>query len=357
MGYIPEEARKMMEKLIQKALQLGRAPSFDEVNDDPEMPHPNSYAPYFGSFGEACNRACREAFVHKRSVLPNLRGADGSIRIFSEEEEKFMSRQQIPTPVLVASLLRLQSELGRFPSISEVREDKRCASPMTYENRFGGVAWSHLEKQISNWIREGNNGAEAERALEELGTDRPVIAAKSKTKPQERKEGKTEMSKSEESPIAERPAVNDSSTAQPSETTNSPAVQSGAVAPSAASVTLIPPVVTEVSNATIISLIPQKAIKGIPVSEYAAVVPMEGSISVPLSICGIPVNRSFSSLLLCRNGAPVPFPSPSDGVYYLVERSIAMMARAAGRETSDMLIPEKYKDDNNAITIQAFTIL
>lgn len=72
---------------------------------------------------------------------------------------------------------------------------------------------------------------------------------------------------------------------------------------------------------------------------------------------GVPVSRNYCGLNLILNGRTISFPEPSENVFYIVERKIASVAKAAGRETYDLLIPEKYDRDENGMKITEFSIL
>lgn len=53
--WLSPEARKYQDLLLMKALELGRIPTFAEVESDDRLPRANDYAPYFGSFSKACD--------------------------------------------------------------------------------------------------------------------------------------------------------------------------------------------------------------------------------------------------------------------------------------------------------------
>lgn len=58
---------KLFKKLVEKTKELGRQVSFSEMEEDPEMPNPNLYAYYYGSFSEAAKEAYRFTMCKKRS--------------------------------------------------------------------------------------------------------------------------------------------------------------------------------------------------------------------------------------------------------------------------------------------------
>lgn len=49
----PGRREELYNFLLAKTEKLGRKPTFAEVKEDQNMPEPNSYAYYFGSFTEA----------------------------------------------------------------------------------------------------------------------------------------------------------------------------------------------------------------------------------------------------------------------------------------------------------------
>lgn len=57
----------LYEALLSKIFELGREPSFIEVREDENMPDPNDYAYYFGSFSAALKEAMEEYNFRKRA--------------------------------------------------------------------------------------------------------------------------------------------------------------------------------------------------------------------------------------------------------------------------------------------------
>lgn len=57
--------------LLNKIRELGRKPSFIEVKQDENMPDPNAYAYWFGSFSQAIDEAWRGYNCHsnKHSIV------------------------------------------------------------------------------------------------------------------------------------------------------------------------------------------------------------------------------------------------------------------------------------------------
>lgn len=60
---VPEEG--LMQLLTKKTATMGRLLTREEVKSDPEMAPPNTFAFYFGSFGEAANKAWRMVRTHQ----------------------------------------------------------------------------------------------------------------------------------------------------------------------------------------------------------------------------------------------------------------------------------------------------
>lgn len=103
--YTDEE---LLEFLRKKACDLGRTPTMTDVDDDPNMPHSDTYAKRFGGFPAALVRA----------GLPVNR-----LRMSDEE--------------MLGLLLVKADELGRTPTSEDVDNDPRMPHPGTYAERFG----------------------------------------------------------------------------------------------------------------------------------------------------------------------------------------------------------------------------
>ena len=120
---------------------------------------------------------------------------------------------------------------------------------------------------------------------------------------------------------------------------------------------LIPPAEIIEDEAKLISLLPRTVVVGVPVVGYASVLRMHDSMPVFRSIAGIPICKEFEILQILMNGKQQSFPEPSDGVYYIVERQVALSAKLCGRPTDDLLIPKKFTKEGSVMTITEFTTL
>ncbi len=353
MGWMPEKAREMFDKLIDFALQLGRDPSFEEVAQNPALPHPNDFAFYFGSYTEALKQAHRIAFIYKKREPPLPPG-----KIFSEEEEKDMSRRSITNEEYVVAVFRLQKELGHFPAVSEVRQDKRSPSVASYEKHFG-ADWNGVKAAI---IRTAKNLGITEDNFESVELPKKEAkpakpAPQSETPQPEAPQPKAPQS---ETPQPEAPQPE----APPPETPQPEAIElisADLAKPSIlAELASEPPTLSEAEpeGNKLISLLPQTRISSPKVEGYATVFATRGLIPLQKTIVGIPVTKSHNGLNLVLNGRTIPFPEPSENIFYIVERKIASIARMAGRESYDLLIPEKFdRNSENEMTITEFSIL
>ena len=144
--YLPENAKEMFRKLVELARRLGRDPTFDEVRDEPGMPHPNDFAFYFGSFTEAKKEAHRVAFVYTHEPRWMQPQEGTYIRV---EEEKSMPRKVWTDEELIQNLLELWDKLGHFPNTTDVNIDKNCASVITSITRFKVQNWKEVQEYIS----------------------------------------------------------------------------------------------------------------------------------------------------------------------------------------------------------------
>ena len=62
----PGKRGELYDALLAKIKELGRKPTFAEVKEDQNMPHPNDYAYYFGSFTEAAEEVWKGYNLKKR---------------------------------------------------------------------------------------------------------------------------------------------------------------------------------------------------------------------------------------------------------------------------------------------------
>ena len=411
MGWMPEEAREMFDKLVDMALRLGRDPTFDEVKQDPAMPHPNDYAYYFGSFTDALKEAHRAAFVYKKRAKPLPFG-----KIFSDEEEEAMSRQAIPDEEYVVGIIRLRKELGHFPTILEMNKDRRSPSVTSYQRRFG-ANWSAMPKIIN--LRASDLGI-TEENFEQFVVEKPAKTAKPILKPTKPEMDvtpeavpvpePTPNTEPEPNPLAEIPVpemtkynpeagdscdgnvadgilgpeddpedkpgddskldvVSDSESTSEPGSTSEPDPESktkaeilklgAAIFPILSELEADPvlPSEAEPEGNKLISLLPQTRILEPKVEGYAAIFVTKGLIPLQKTVVGVPVSRNYCGLNLILNGHTIPFPEPSEGIYYIVERKIASIAKTSGRETYDLLIPEKFDRNENGMAITEFSIL
>ena len=76
--WLNPEARNYQDLLLMKALELGRIPTFAEVESDERLPKANAYAYYFGSFTKACDLI---RYSLKRKLDEQSGSADGNQQI------------------------------------------------------------------------------------------------------------------------------------------------------------------------------------------------------------------------------------------------------------------------------------
>ncbi len=85
-----------MDLLVKKTLELGRKPTFREVEDDPKLPNANNYAFYYGSFAEAVDVAWamvrRKRAESIKNAAQNL-GAEVSVSAEPEELQNMVSEE------------------------------------------------------------------------------------------------------------------------------------------------------------------------------------------------------------------------------------------------------------------------
>lgn len=58
---------ELYDLLLNKITSLGRKPSFTEVKEDPNMPDPNDFAYYYGSFSSAAEEVWK-GYVLKKNI-------------------------------------------------------------------------------------------------------------------------------------------------------------------------------------------------------------------------------------------------------------------------------------------------
>jgi hypothetical protein len=387
MGWMPEKALEMFDKLVGMALRLGRDPSFKEVEQDPTMPHPNDFAYYFGSFSEALKQAHRTAFVYKKRETQLPPG-----KIFSDEEEEAMSRQAIPDQEYVVGIMRLKKELGRFPTILEMNNDRRSPSVTSYQRRFG-ANWSAMPKIIKQRAEDlGITEDNYEQFVVEKPVPKPKPVPALNPEPTSPEPKPVSAPEPDENPLAdisvptitkynpeeddadgegvadgilgpEEEQVTDSFPVTEAESVPEPEAElmknTPASLPILSELASDPVLPTEVEpeGNKLISLLPQTRILEPKVEGYASVFVTKGLVPLQKTVVGVPVSRNYCGLNLILNGRTIPFPEPSENVFYIVERKIASVAKAAGRETYDLLIPEKYDRDENDMKITEFSIL
>lgn len=332
--YLPENAKAMFRKLIEFVRRLGRDPTFNEVRDNPDLPNPNDFAFYFGSFTDALKEAHRIVFVYKKE--PEWMQSHKTFKVKEDESMPRWSNQQ-----LTDSLQKLWDELGHFPTPTEVSQCNYCAAVLTYEKRFGttwnGVrsAMEHTKRinEASEAIKTRNTqteGDEPEMGLSKEEFTDKMLAAKSDRTPKVGPDGPGDASE----PVAE-------------------AILGPVEEPSE----ILPPAEINEVDVRFICLLPRAIIAGIAIADYASVLRMHDSMPLLHTIGGIPICKDYENLQILKNGKISPFPEPQDGTFYIVERPIALSARLSGRTTDDLLIPKKYTKDGATILITEFTTL
>lgn len=68
----PGKRGELYNALLSKIEELGRKPTFKEVEEDQNMPKPNDYAYYFGSFTEATEEVWKGYNLKKKQSLKKL---------------------------------------------------------------------------------------------------------------------------------------------------------------------------------------------------------------------------------------------------------------------------------------------
>ncbi len=109
--YTKEE---MLSMLKEKAKKLGRLPTQDEINSDPDMPNSLTYMYRFGSFRSACKEAGLSYRKHGRSIK------------YTDAELLYMLRNKT-------------KELGRVPTGDDLGKRNSMPVRQVYVYRFGGL--------------------------------------------------------------------------------------------------------------------------------------------------------------------------------------------------------------------------
>ena len=110
---------ELLEKLRQKAREIGDMPSIREIEEDPDIPNEKTFAYRFGSYNKA---------VEAAGLKPNKRGASNNFRSIKTNEE------------LLDQLRQKANELGKTPSVKDIASDPSMMSPATYTKRFGSYS-------------------------------------------------------------------------------------------------------------------------------------------------------------------------------------------------------------------------
>ena len=305
--FLPENAKKMFRKLVELARRLGRDPTFDEVRDEPEIGNPNNFAFYFGSFTNALKEAHRVAFKYEHEPRWMQSQVDNHIEI---EEVVIMPRKLPSDEELIRNFLKLCDNLNHFPSRNEVNNDPDCASAPTYIDHFKTKHWRGLQEFMER----------QREAIEKTGS----IQIEPEPQPE---------AKPEEGPTPAEPEL-----------------------PAMIAEVMSPAEIVE-DDVKLISLLPRTIVEGVPIADYASVLRMRDSMPLFRSIAEIPICKDYEILQILVDGRPQPFPEPSEGVYYIVDRKIAHSALLCGRSTEDLLIPNKFTKEGSVTTILEFTTL
>ncbi|MBQ6147512.1 hypothetical protein IJI70_01565 [Candidatus Saccharibacteria bacterium] len=101
--------------------ELGRVPTFEDALNYPKMPHPNTFAFYFGSFEKATERV-------------------GGVRIERiEKGSEDMSRRKWTHGEIISLVIKKEKELGHFPTQKDLNDDPELPNYQTIANKFGGL--------------------------------------------------------------------------------------------------------------------------------------------------------------------------------------------------------------------------
>lgn len=256
-----------------------------------------------------------------------------------------MGRRAITDEEYVIGALRLQKELGHFPTAADIKNDKRCPGLSSYQRRFS-TSWVALKDAILSKARD-------------LGITEDNVDDYSPAKPKKAREE------------AEYNLIIDTLPEEPSEEVDTPVepctpvtvvdhTKAEIALPSIFSGLSAEPIMSsevEPEGNKLISLYPQTRITLPKVEGYATVCIANGTIPLNRTVLGVPVSQKQTGLRLVLDGKVVAFPEPQDGIFYIVERKVAASARDSGRTVCDLLIPEKYDRVSDGMKILEFSIL
>jgi len=128
----------LLEALRGVARELGRRPTFDEMKDREDVPHPRTYRRRFGTWHEALSAAGLSTETNKSTY----------------ERE-----------MLIQELKRIVQQLGRTPSAKEVRE-MGGPSVTTFTRHFG--SWTAALKELGLTPKAGGHRYDDEELLDAL---------------------------------------------------------------------------------------------------------------------------------------------------------------------------------------------
>ncbi|MBP5634313.1 hypothetical protein J6X09_01300 [Candidatus Saccharibacteria bacterium] len=344
MDWVSEKARGMLDLLVKMAHRLGRDPTFTEVDKDPSMPRANDYAYFFGSFTDALREAHRIAFV-RDETKPPLPVGKKTIK----KEEDTMGRRAITDEEYVIGALRLQKELGHFPTAADIKNDKRCPGLSSYQRRFS-TSWVALKDAILSKARElGINEDNCDDYSAPQAKSEWVVPSPDdnpETAPESSEELDAFTESNEELDVVTDPV--EGLDAVPEVCTPAEIIdhtKAEIALPSIFSRLSAEPIMSsevESEGNRLISLYPQMKILSPQVEGYAMVYTANSTVPLNRTVLGIPVSQKQSDLKLVLDGKVVAFPEPQEGIFYIVERKIAVSAKNSGRASYDLLIPEKY---------------
>ena len=292
-------------------------PTFQEVYDDPDMPNPNDFAYYFGSYTEAAKKACYVALGRLRMKNENL----------EKGRESEVGRKGTPREQLINELIALAEKLGHFPSPNEVKQEKDCKGYTTYIRALGGSWRAVTETVAEERLRRARNGDTEEQSSSPGETFEPVEAVTDEV-------------------VKEEPSKED----VPTE--------------------VVPE--EKAAGRKIISFLPKEVLV-IPADRCRSWHPImpDGREVLILSKTvavvddlfetgdteDVWVTRILRKPVLYDGQKMTDFPEPKDGVFYIVEKEVAEVARCAGRETFDLLFSEEYTDRGDQLFTDDLRVL
>lgn len=168
-GLISVDKETLFELLLKKTQELGRELSFEEARNDPDLPNPNEYAYYFGSFSEVAKKAfLRVGFEKERSKdfsrkepeEPQI-GAYSSVAAQRNGFEKVSHKKRVVKEKkeraiwtderVLEAVETLYDQLGRMPSRQEYDGFRKetpeiMPSSVTIAHRF--YRWTNVAKKI-----------------------------------------------------------------------------------------------------------------------------------------------------------------------------------------------------------------